>query len=47
VFFRESVTFDRRRVMGIPLAKGRVFALSDHFDAPKVAVINRSMVNRY
>jgi predicted permease len=39
---RLSVSPDYLRAMGIPLEAGRGFTLSDHFDAPKVVIVNKS-----
>jgi len=35
------------QTMGIPLLKGREFSAQDNSDAPRVAIINRAMAERY
>ncbi len=35
------------KVMGIPLARGRIFTLSDDPDAPPVVVVNEALARRY
>jgi putative ABC transport system permease protein len=42
-----SVDTDYFRTMGIPLLRGRVFTERDRADAPRVAVINRYMAERF
>jgi len=41
------VTPNYFRTMGIPLVRGRDFSATDTTDAPKVAIINETMANRY
>jgi putative ABC transport system permease protein len=42
-----SVSPDYLRAIGVPLLAGRWLTTADHFDAPKVALVNKALALRY
>ena len=42
-----SVSPDYLRAIGVPLLAGRWLTIADHFDAPKVALVNKALALRY
>ena len=42
-----AVSPDYLRTIGVPLLAGRWLTVADHFDAPKVVLLNRAMALRY
>src|SRR5262249_55541804 len=45
--YYQSVSPDYLRAIGVPLLAGRWLTASDHFDAPKVTLINRALALEY
>jgi len=45
--YYRSVSHDYFNAMGVPLVKGRHFTAHDNHDAPKVAIINETMAQRF
>jgi putative ABC transport system permease protein len=44
---RTSVTADYHRVLSVPILEGRAFDESDRADAPRVAIVSRSLARAY
>ena len=43
----QSVSPDYLRAIGVPLLAGRWLTTADHFDAPKVVLVNKALALQY